>query len=196
MQSFLNQNIILQKCSYGYGLFAKNDIDENTLIIDWTNGPGILMSTKDAYACEAKGNVYTLQISNNRHLVSVHTVEPCDYINHSCNPNCGINGSARVVSMKKILKGEEVTFDYCMTEASPLFNLKCLCRSEVCRGTITGNDWKIPALQERYNGFFSGYIQKKISASNSGQVRIFSRRKLEDIQQQLSRNGADALKAV
>jgi hypothetical protein len=31
-----------------------------------------------------------------------------------------------------------------------------------CRKTITGNDWKLPILQKRYNGYFSNYIQVKL----------------------------------
>lgn len=165
MQSFLNKDIILKKCFYGHGLFAKNEIPSNSVIIDWKDGPGVLMSTREAYEYEANGNVYTLQIGRNLHLVSVHTVESCDYINHSCDPNCGIKGNAQVVSMKNISKGEEVTFDYSMTEASPLFQLNCLCASRSCRRIVTGNDWKIFDLQEKYQGFFSEYIQRKISRS-------------------------------
>ena len=36
-------------------------------------------------------------------------------------------------------------------------------RHASCRGLITGGDWKRPELQERYAGFFSSYITRKIA---------------------------------
>jgi uncharacterized protein len=40
------------------------------------------------------------------------------YANHSCNPNCGIKDLFKIVSMRPILKGEEITWDYEMSEDS------------------------------------------------------------------------------
>ena len=37
------------------------------------------------------------------------------------------------------------------------------CGTPSCRGLITGGDWKLPELQERYAGFFSSYITRKIA---------------------------------
>jgi hypothetical protein len=39
----------------------------------------------------------------------------------------------------------------------------CSCGTPSCRRLITGGDWKIPELQERYAGFFSSYITRKIA---------------------------------
>jgi uncharacterized protein len=41
--------------------------------------------------------------------------------------------------------------------------VKCKCRSSNCRGTLTGKDWQRPELQERYAGYFSAYLTKKIA---------------------------------
>ena len=38
--------------------------------------------------------------------------EPARFLNHSCNPNCGIKGKLKVVALKNIKKGEEITIDY------------------------------------------------------------------------------------
>ena len=50
--------------------------------------------------------------------------------------------------------------------ASP-YRLKCLCGSKQCRGCVTDEDWKIPALQRKYKGYFQYYIQKKIDSRGS-----------------------------
>src|SRR5690606_33439132 len=60
------------------------------------------------------------------------------YINHSCEPNCGIKGLFTVVAMRDIRKGEEITWDYEMTEKSWWFRMKCKCGTEACR-KIIGN---------------------------------------------------------
>jgi len=39
---------------------------------------------------------------------------------------------------------------------------KCNCGSKNCQKIITGNDWKIPELQERHKGYFSDYLAKKM----------------------------------
>src|SRR5947208_2344787 len=40
------------------------------------------------------------------------------YMNHSCEPNCGIRGLFRVVAMRDIAANEQLTWDYEMTEKS------------------------------------------------------------------------------
>ena len=88
-------------------------------------------------------------------------------VNHSCSPNCGFNGSLSLVAMSRILKGEEITFDYAMSDArprteewSPLF--QCRCESASCRQIITGDDWRDPQLRKRYVGWFQPYIDRLI----------------------------------
>jgi hypothetical protein len=65
--------------------------------------------------------------------------------------------------MQDIEIDEELTFDYAMTETDPRYNIDLKCEKENCRKKFTGNDWKIPELQEKYNSYFSMYIQEKIN---------------------------------
>jgi hypothetical protein len=39
----------------------------------------------------------------------------------------------------------------------------CNCGELNCRGEITASDWKIKELQIKYKGYFSYYVEKKIS---------------------------------
>lgn len=83
------------------------------------------------------------------------------YINHSCDPTLLNN-----VAWRDIRAGEEVTSDYSAGESSPNWVLEpCACGSALCRGRATGNDWKLPALQQRYRGYFSPRIEGLIRAS-------------------------------
>ena len=84
------------------------------------------------------------------------------FFNHSCSPNVGMQGSMIAVTMRPIKAGEELTLDYAMFQDDEEFDLTCQCRSPRCRRRLTGRDWRHAALQERYAGFFSAYIQGRI----------------------------------
>jgi hypothetical protein len=60
-----------------------------------------------------------------------------------------------------------ITADYALWEADERFvsRWECRCGSTLCRGRITGNDWKDKGLQERYKGHL-------ISRRNALSVRI------------------------
>lgn len=93
-------------------------------------------------------------------------IEDTDFFNHSCNPNSGFKGQIFLVAMKDIEANEEVTFDYAMVlhevEEMKMYEISCHCGSTNCRGKVTDNDWKMPELQKKYDGYFSWFLQKKI----------------------------------
>jgi hypothetical protein len=72
-----------------------------------------------------------------------------------------------VISMADIEVGEELTFDYAMTDSSQYDEFKCFCRKENCRGKITGKDWQDSILQSMYKNYFSSFITKLIKLSHS-----------------------------
>ncbi len=84
-----------------------------------------------------------------------------DHVNHSCDPNCGIFGPRYLVSRRTIYAGEELTFDYAMSESILGLN-NCQCRTSSCRGDVFSNDWKDKAIQETYGLLFSTYLLKHI----------------------------------
>lgn len=49
-----------------------------------------------------------------------------------------------------VAAGEEVTSDDATGTAVPTFTLECACGTDLCRTTVTGEDWRLPALQDRY----------------------------------------------
>ena len=81
--------------------------------------------------------------------------------NHSCNPNCGFDGSIKLIAIKNIKKSEELTFDYAFCETL-IREFECKCNSKNCRKIIKPTDWKIPGLQEKYFEYFSPYLKEKI----------------------------------
>lgn len=83
------------------------------------------------------------------------------YVNHSCNPNCGLRGEITCVAMRDIKKGEEITQDYGLLDNYD-YSFKCTCGSDNCRGIVTGYDWKIKELQDAYYDYFAEYLKEKI----------------------------------
>ncbi len=110
----------------------------------------------------------TMQIDEHLYLVSGETADPGDYVNHSCSPNCGLSGNMLVVAMRDIAIGEELTFDYAMSDGGDYDEFDCLCGVTECRGVVTGRDWLLPELQSRYAGWFSPYLARKIAEQDAG----------------------------
>lgn len=93
------------------------------------------------------------------------------YINHSCDPNCGIKKRIQVVAMRDILPGEEITWDYEMTEKNPHWRMKCRCGTPICRKVI-GHHKNMPKqIRAKYKGFISSWITKE-SAKRMGKKSL------------------------
>ena len=82
-------------------------------------------------------------------------------LNHSCRPNVGVRVQITFVAMRDIPAGLELTIDYAMTDGDPTERMECSCGAPECRKVITGNDWRLPALQQRYAGYFSRYLEER-----------------------------------
>ncbi len=102
----------------------------------------------------------TLQIEDDYFIVS-NVDGPADWINHSCEPSCGLRGATTLVALREIAEGEEITFDYAMSDGSSYDEFECACGTPSCRGFVSGSDWARPDLRERYDGYFSPYLQRR-----------------------------------
>lgn len=65
---------------------------------------------------------------------------PATLLNHSCAPNLGVRANEwrayDFVALRDILSGEELVFDYAMTEHSLVAPLSCCCGDVECQGEI------------------------------------------------------------
>lgn len=85
------------------------------------------------------------------------------FVNHSCEPNCGLRGEITFIALRKIEEGEELTCDYAMIDNED-YEFECNCGSPNCRKKITGFDWKIKELQIKYADYFARYLTDKIKS--------------------------------
>ena len=84
-------------------------------------------------------------------------------LNHSCEPNVGVEGQITYITMRDVKAGEELLLDYAMIDHYE-GHMSCNCGTTSCRKIIDGHDWKKPELQNKYAGYFASFIQKKIDA--------------------------------
>jgi len=92
--------------------------------------------------------------------VSISTLQ-----NHSCDPNTWWSDEFTLIARRDIMPGEEVTFDYGSSESEPNPTMtECHCKSPLCRGKVTPEDYLLPELQERYGEHMMGYLKDRIAA--------------------------------
>lgn len=148
-----------------FGLFATQTISGGTLLTMW----GGRVIDRQAYGqLSAFMRTHGLQIEDNLFQVPLTENDPADYFNHSCNPNAGFNSPISLVAMREIGDGQEICFDYAMSEDNHFDEFECHCGAVSCRGAVTGKDWQIAELQQRYDGYFSPYLQRRIDALRTG----------------------------
>lgn len=146
---------------HGIGTFATEFIPAGERLI-WISG-GIVYSSEDWQTGRvqmAPEQYNEAQIGDD--LFVARPISLYYFVNHSCAPN-----TLNDVAWSDIGAGEEVTTDYAYCEAAPGYRLEpCRCGSALCRGRITGSDWKLPELQRRYRGYFTPYIERLIQGAS------------------------------
>ena len=145
----------------GWGSFAVEPIAAGETVAAFGGWvvPGTVLAT-----LSADRQSRSIQVDTDLYLVSDETPEAGDMLNHSCEPNCGLLGQTLLVAMRDIDLGEELCFDYAMCDASDYDEFRCRCERPTCREIVTGADWRDPALQAKYAGWFSPYLARRIAA--------------------------------
>jgi hypothetical protein len=145
----------------GRGVIALQDIARDEIV---AIKAGHVVTGDEIEHITAEVGDFALQIDDGFYI-SPRTADEVDdmtvFINHSCDPNIGFRGQVVYVAMREIKAGEELCHDYSM-ERSDNYSLDCRCGSSRCRGKVTGQDWQLPELQQRYGKYFSIYLGNKI----------------------------------
>jgi len=143
----------------GEGYFAKEKISKNEIV--FIKGGHIV--TREEMFCSSTINSH-LPISDDYFLAALNKDEEDKiklFINHSCNPNCGLNGNMIFIALRDIEKNEELTVDYAFIDNED-YKIDCNCGSKNCRKIVTGFDWKIKSIQDKYYDYFAQYLKDKI----------------------------------
>lgn len=148
----------------GRGLIAVEDIDADEVVA--VKGGHIVDSATMRALPDPLPNS-DIQIADGLHLVALRPAEYESvmlFINHSCEPNVGFAGNTILRTMRAVTAGEELTTDYAMFD-DYAGEMACACGTRLCRKVIDGRDWQRQDLQQKYAGWFSDYLARKIAVS-------------------------------
>lgn len=143
---------------HGRGMFARESFGSNEVVLIWG---GTVFTEAELKAGKAKPGSVTL-IEEGLYLGDPAGAPEADdfCLNHSCDSNLWMRDAITLVTRDVVEEDEELTIDYALWETNPTWRIgACRCGSPRCRGVVSGADWKLQELQERYGDRFSPVIQ-------------------------------------
>lgn len=151
---------------HGIGLFATRSFDAGEEVIN-VRGKILDERTYGDWIFNFDPNkpfgMHWIQVSPHAYL------DPNDfgkYLNHSCNPNVGVRSRQTFAARRPIRRGEEVTFDYAMTDWD-YFSFPCHCAEQECRGVVMGFRYLPQHKRVEYEPFVSGYLHRQAQLASA-----------------------------
>lgn len=172
-QTWNNPRIEIKKSPIsGTGMFARERIKKGETVC---MVGGVVMTESEFEGFQATYSTYNaIQIDEGLHLVEQPDITQTldGSMNHSCDSNTWMNDEVTLVARRDIESEEEITVDYALFTTQPNWALDtpCHCGSPHCRHTITGNDWMLREVQERYRNHFSPFINRRIEKIMKGRT--------------------------
>lgn len=143
MKSEWRNNVVLARSSVqGLGLYAARDIEKHTMVIEYI---GMLIRNEIAEKYEKiheahNRGIYMFRLDEDRVIDATLAGGLARYINHSCNPNCVAEAveidrerKILIIANRKILKGEELAYDYMLAIEDDQHKISCLCGASTCK---------------------------------------------------------------
>jgi len=130
------------------GLYAAKNIKPGKIIINYK---GKLITKKETDTNPKYDNdkaIYLFNLNSRYDLDGDFKYNDARLINHSCNPNCEVEGKGLklwIVAIKDIKKGEELSYDYGFGYDEDYKQFVCKCGAKNCVGYIVreGSRWRI-----------------------------------------------------
>ena len=146
-----NPKAKVKKSKTGLGVFAMSKINKGEII---ASVDGKILGWNAKWTNYQRG--HAIQFARKKWRLSNGFAVK---LNHSCEPNCGIKNLFDIVAMRDIKKGEELTWDYEMTEASEnKWSMKCKCGTKSCRKIISNYNNMPASTRKKYRGFISQWL--------------------------------------
>ncbi|XP_029975946.1 histone-lysine N-methyltransferase 2B isoform X2 [Salarias fasciatus] len=127
---------------HGRGLFCKRNIDAGEMVIEYAGTVirAVLTDKREKYY-DGKGiGCYMFRIDDFDVVDATMQGNAARFINHSCEPNCysrviNVDGRKHIVifALRKIYRGEELTYDYKFPIEDENSKLHCNCGARRCR---------------------------------------------------------------
>ena len=130
------------------GLYASKDIKKGTKIINYV---GKIITKKETDTNPKFDNekaIYLYNLNSKYDLDGDFKYNTARLINHSCDPNCEVDGEGLklwISAIKDIKKGDELSYDYGFSFDQDYKQFPCKCASKNCCGYIVreGSRWRI-----------------------------------------------------
>jgi SET domain-containing protein len=130
------------------GLYASKNIKSGKIIINYK---GKLITKKETDTNPKYDNdkaIYLFNLNNRYDLDGDFEYNTARLINHSCDPNCEVEGKGLklwITAIKDIKKGEELSYDYGFGYDEDYKQFVCKCGAKNCVGYIVreGSRWRI-----------------------------------------------------
>ncbi|HMJ70637.1 MAG TPA: SET domain-containing protein-lysine N-methyltransferase [Cyclobacteriaceae bacterium] len=112
-------------------------------------------------ATHTEPNYLTVQVSENVHIELLPECLEC--MNNNCDPNCFFDTTTmRLVTLKPLAPGDEMTFFYPSAEWDMDRPFECNCGAPDCVGMIQGAKYLSASALKRYR--FTDFIRRKLVA--------------------------------
>ncbi|XP_056641929.1 histone-lysine N-methyltransferase 2C-like isoform X3 [Diorhabda sublineata] len=141
-QEWRNNVYLARSKIQGLGLYAARDLEKHTMVIEYI---GELIRTELAecrekqYEAKNRG-IYMFRLDEERVVDATLCGGLARYINHSCNPNCvaetvEVDRDVKIIifSKRRILRGEELSYDYKFDIEDDQNKISCMCGAPNCR---------------------------------------------------------------
>jgi len=130
------------------GLYASKNIKAKQIVIHYK---GKLVTKKEVEKNPKFDNdkaIYLFNLNNRYDLDGDFEYNAARLINHSCDPNCEVNGKGLklwIFAIRDIKKGEELSYDYGFGYDEDYKQFVCKCGAKNCVGYIVreGSRWRI-----------------------------------------------------
>nr|WP_238357129.1 SET domain-containing protein [Kribbella italica] len=140
--------VVRESSIAGQGLFATAPIAAGEVVSVLA---GRKVSTAELTELLKHPPVDTITLEEDLHLVLPNDPRPViAYGNHGCDPNTWWTDAVTLTARRDFAPGDELTSDYGTSTGIPDWQMSCACGSALCRRLITGSDWQLPELQDRY----------------------------------------------
>jgi uncharacterized protein len=148
----------------GKGVFAAKRIDPADIVWDYSGDESSIQDIPP----ELRQHFF--QVDYDRCVVPGKGT-PGWFMNHSCEPNCVIMGRTRIVTLRRIEPGEEVTFDYSTNVGREEFSMECKCGTNSCRKVVRSYGFLPEELKGRYGACVSEFLLLRPRAARTKQER-------------------------
>ena len=130
------------------GLYASKDIKSGVRIINYKGKLITNTEVEQNPKFDNDKDIYLFDINKRYSLDGDFSWNTARLINHSCNPNCEVDGKGYKIwipAIKDIKKNEELTYDYGFSYDEDYKQFPCKCRAKNCCGYIVRSEsrWRI-----------------------------------------------------